>query len=81
MQFCGAEGFARPESGRFAIACREIVVEFRPPADFALAFFSANDLLYRAIKRLLPPFRPRMTWHVNFVSPACNRLRASCVFC
>jgi hypothetical protein len=42
---------------------------------------SHNDLLWRTIKRLLPPFPPRMTCHANIDCPACNLLQGERVLC
>jgi len=81
MQFCGGWEFSRPGYRRIVAACRQFVIELRPPANFALLYFFAIDLLYRAIKPLLPPFRQRMTLDINFARPARDGLRGQYLFC
>jgi hypothetical protein len=58
--------FSQNRSGREFLHCR---------------IASHNDLLWRTIKRLLPPFPPRMTCHANIDCPACNLLQGERVLC
>jgi hypothetical protein len=40
-----------------------------------------GDLLSHTIKRLLPPFPPRMTGHANSACPVRKEFRSADVFC
>ena len=51
------------------------------PTICAPAYCSAHRFLWRTIKRLPPPFRPRMTAGANFVGAGLQPLQGHGVFC
>jgi hypothetical protein len=81
MQICATGISVGRDVGRFS----SLVTKFsknRRGRQFLHRYIAVhNDLLWRAIKRLPPPFPPRMTGHANFDCRACNRLLGECVLC
>jgi hypothetical protein len=74
MQICAVGISVGRDVGRFS----SLVTKFsqnRRDRQFLHRYIALhNDLLWRAIKRLPPPFPPRMTRHANIDGPACNPL-------
>jgi hypothetical protein len=74
MQICNGWPCAAPQHCRFDADCHEFRGQFQRLAGFCTAAFFRMAIFYRWIKRLMPPFRTRMTFCTNFARPACNRL-------
>jgi hypothetical protein len=74
MQICSGWPCGALQQRRFDADRHEFHGEFQSVIGFCTAAFSAWRFFYRWIKRLMPPFRARMTFCTNFARSACNRL-------
>jgi len=66
MQFCSGCGSVRLEHRLFARIAFDLLSNFSSKQFLHCYIAPHNDLLWHTIKRLLPPFPPRMTCHANF---------------